>query len=87
MGALAAAFCLATFAVQLVLVAAVVVSWFPADPGAALESLRRGLVAVTEPIVEPVRRLAPPVRAGSLSIDVAPLVLLVVVTVVRGLIC
>ena len=87
MGALVAAFCLATLAAQLVLVAAVVVSWFPADAGAALEGLRRGLVAVVEPVVGPVRRLAPPVRVGSLSVDVAPLVVLVVVTVVRGLVC
>jgi YggT family protein len=87
MGALVAAFCLVTFAAQLVLVAAVVVSWFPADAGPTLEALRRGLVAVVEPVVEPVRRLAPPVRVGSLSVDVAPLVVLVVVTVVRGLVC
>lgn len=87
MGALVAAFCLVTFAAQLVLVAAVVVSWFPADAGPTLASVRRGLVAVVEPVVAPVRRLAPPVRVGALSLDVAPLVVLVVVTVVRGLVC
>lgn len=87
MGVLVSLFCVVTFAAQLVLVAAVVISWFPADAGSTLESLRRVLTGVVEPVVEPVRRLAPPVRTARVSIDVAPLVVLVVLTVVRGLVC
>lgn len=79
--------CLALFAVQLVLVAAMVVSWFPVEPGTGLARLAAVLGAVTEPVIGPVRRLAPPVRLGGLRVDVSPLIVLIVVLVVRAYLC
>lgn len=79
--------CGALFLLQLLLVATVVVSWFPVAPGSPLERLAGGLRAVTEPALEPVRRLAPPVRLGTVSVDVAPLLWLILLLVLRAYIC
>ena len=46
-------------------------SWFPAAPGSALASINSVLFRLTEPVLGPVRRLLPPVRAGGFGIDLS----------------
>jgi YggT family protein len=46
-------------------------SWFPASPGSTLASVNAVLYRLTEPVLGPVRRLLPPVRAGGMGIDLS----------------
>jgi YggT family protein len=60
---------------QLVLLARVVVDWIgvlsPGGGGSALYQGRRITHGITEPVIEPVRRVLKPVRFGSVAIDLA----------------
>jgi YggT family protein len=46
-------------------------SWFPASPGSVLASVNTVLYRLSEPVLGPVRRLLPPVRAGGFGIDLS----------------
>jgi YggT family protein len=68
---------------EVALFARVILSWFPLQPGGAMAKVNRFLVRITDPVLEPVRRMLP--RMG--MFDLSPiLVFLVLEVVVRGLI-
>jgi YggT family protein len=72
----------------LVMVARLVVDWVGvlADPRAGwVSGARRVTHAITEPVIAPVRRLLPPVRAGSVSLDLAFTVVFIAVWVLRAI--
>jgi YggT family protein len=48
-----------------------ILSWFPVQQGTGLATVVRALETVTEPVLRPVRRLIPPIRAGSTGIDIS----------------
>ncbi|HXW38674.1 MAG TPA: YggT family protein [Acidimicrobiales bacterium] len=62
----------------IVLIVRALLSWFPASPGSALSQVNRALDRVTEPVLRPVRRILPPVRAGGMAIDLSILVVILV---------
>ena len=72
---------------QIVLVARMVVDWTAVlspgpEPGWRRQA-RRITHGVTEPVLAPVRRVLPPIRAGSVAIDLAFLVVFVAVLLLR----
>jgi YggT family protein len=73
---------------ELVLIARVVVDWVgvlaPAS-GHRLGGARRVTHGLTEPVIAPVRRVLPPLRFGSTSIDLAFTVVFLAVVVLRAL--
>lgn len=79
--------CLAAFVYQLVILAAIIISWFPLEPGSALEGVRNGLQAVTEPVLGPVRRALPPVRLGGMGLDLSPIIVLIALWLVQAILC
>jgi YggT family protein len=66
-----------------VLLVRIVLSWFPLEPGGAMATVNGYLRAVTDPVLDPVRRLLP--RVGML--DLSPLVVLIVIQVLQAFIC
>lgn len=66
-----------------VLLVRIVLSWFPLEPGGAMATVNGYLRAVTDPVLDPVRRLLP--RVGML--DLSPLVVLIVIQVIQAIIC
>ncbi len=77
--------------VQLLLVARVLLDWSVALAGPpAPKSIRSRLSAavrsVTEPILAPVRRVLPPLRLGTVAIDLAFIVVFIAIVVIRRLI-
>ncbi len=65
-------------------------SWFPASPGSALATVNHVLYRLSEPVLGPVRRILPPLRAGNMGIDLSFLVVffgiqLIVIPIVSGL--
>ena len=46
-------------------------SWFPTSPGSPLATVNSVLYRLSEPVLGPVRRILPPVRAGGMGIDLS----------------
>jgi YggT family protein len=65
----------------LCLLARAVLSWFPSS-GGALDSVRRALMTITEPVLAPVRALLPPVRLGAVGLDLSFMVVFFVILIV-----
>jgi YggT family protein len=65
-----------------VLIARALLSWLPARPGSAFSQLVRVLDAVTEPVLRPIRRILPPIRAGGMGIDLSIIVVVIVAELV-----
>lgn len=57
----------------IVLIARIILSWFPVQPGTALASIASVIYNVTEPVLGPVRRLIPPLG----MIDLSPLIVFI----------
>ncbi|CAN5559307.1 MAG: YggT family protein [Iamia sp.] len=79
--------CLVTIGYQLVILGAIIISWFPLEPGSGLEGVRNGLQRATEPVLGPVRRALPPVRLGGMALDLSPIIVLIGLQVLQVLIC
>ncbi len=69
-----------------VILAAILLSWFPVPTDHPIGAVKRGVSAVTEPVLAPIRRILPPVRLGGAGIDLSPLVLLLGVRLLAGVI-
>jgi len=64
-------------------------SWFPVSPGSVLSNVNHVLYRLTEPVLSPVRRILPPLRAGGMGIDLSFLVVFfgiqfIVIPIVNG---
>jgi YggT family protein len=73
---------------QLMLVARAVLDWTaalagPSAPGSVREGLAAGVRAVTEPVLAPVRRVLPPLRLGTMALDLAFIAVFVAVLILR----
>ncbi|MCW0212169.1 MAG: YggT family protein [Pseudonocardia sp.] len=75
---------------QLVLVARVIVDWVgvlsPGSGGNGLYQARRITHGITEPVIEPVRRVLKPVRFGSVAIDLAFVAVFIGVILLRTIV-
>lgn len=60
------------------LIARALLSWIPARPGTVLFRIVRALDTVIEPVLRPIRRVLPPIRAGGMGIDLSFIVVIVV---------
>ena len=61
----------------------VVLSWFSPEPGGAVAAVEGFLRTVTDPVLEPVRRIVP--RVGML--DLSPIVVVFGVSIIASIIC
>jgi YggT family protein len=71
----------------LIVLAAIVMSWFPLQPGGAAASVYGVLFRLTEPVLGPIRRTIPAVRLGGLALDLSPIILLIALRVIGAFIC
>lgn len=65
----------------LVLLARIVLSWFPVNPSGPFASINRVLFQVTEPVLGPARRMIPSIG----PIDISPIAVFIVLRLVQGL--
>jgi YggT family protein len=61
----------------LVIIARIIMSWFPIAPDSPMEGVASLLYALTEPVMGPVRRVLPPVRLGGMGLDLSPIVVII----------
>jgi len=76
---------------QVLLIARAVLDWSvvlagPSTAGSVRYRLTRGVTAVTEPILAPVRRVIPPLRIGGASFDLAFIVVFFAIVLLRSFI-
>ncbi|GAA0560733.1 YggT family protein [Paractinoplanes ferrugineus] len=76
---------------QLLLVVRAILDWSvalagPMTVGSVRYQLTRGVTAVTEPVLAPVRRLIPPLRVGGVGIDLAFIIVFFAVVILRSFI-
>jgi len=62
----------------------IILSWFPASEGLFM-TVQRFTFVTTEWAMAPLRRVIPPVRLGAAALDLSPLILLISISVIRGL--
>ena len=67
----------------LVVLARVLLSWFPIRPGTPIASAYVVLRDLTEPVLAPLRRVIPPVG----MLDMSSLVLIIGLAILRGIVC
>ncbi len=65
----------------------IILSWFPASGEGLLATAQRLTYVATEWLMGPLRRLIPPVRLGAAALDLSPLIVLLVISVLQPIIC
>jgi len=71
----------------LVMLAALILSWVPLQPGSAMASVYSVLWNLTNPVLAPIRSVLPDLRAGGMSIDLSPVVAFLGITILQNIIC
>lgn len=79
--------CLLLSVYSIILLARILLEWFPVSSDHPVATVRRYLRAATDPVLIPVRRLLPPVQAGGVGLDLSPLVVFAAIWVLRIVIC
>ncbi len=71
----------------LVLIVRIILSWVRSVPE-PIQPLANAVRAVTDPVLNPVRGLIPPVRIGAAALDLSPIIVFLVLSiVVQPLVC
>ncbi len=73
-------------AYYLILIVRIILSWVPNPPSPVLP-IARGVSALTDPLLAPLRGLLPPVRMGAVALDLSPIVLFFIIIILQGLFC
>ena len=66
-----------------VLVARIILSWFPLQPGTTLASIAGIIYELTEPVLGPVRRLIPSIG----MFDISPIVVFIALQILQAAVC
>lgn len=72
--------CIALNLYIIVLIVRLVLSWFPMTPGSVVERVNHALRQITDPVLNPLRRVIPPLG----SIDISPMIAIIGLQIVVG---
>ena len=84
---LPAPLCLLIFLYMLAIFGRVLLSWFPLNPTGAMATVAGLLYTVTDPVMNPVRRMLPPARFGSMALDFSPVIVIFGVSILQRILC
>jgi YggT family protein len=65
-----------------ILIARIILSWFPTAAGTPLAHVTRALATVTDPVLGLVRKVLPPLTVGGMGIDLSPIIVCVVLEII-----
>ena len=65
--------------------ARIILSWFPPS-GGVIDQIRELVGRATDWAMEPLRKVIPPVRVGSMALDLSPLILIIGIQILQGFI-
>jgi YggT family protein len=69
------------------ILAVILLTWFPLQPGGAMDGVNRFLQAITDPVMVPLRRIIPPLQLGGAMLDLSPIVLIIGLQLLGGFLC
>ncbi|HVM15608.1 MAG TPA: YggT family protein [Egibacteraceae bacterium] len=78
--------CIALDLYYVILLIRIILSWVPSLPE-PVQPVARGVRAVTDPLLDPLRGIIPPVRIGAGALDLSPLILFFGIIILRSLLC
>jgi YggT family protein len=79
--------CLLIQLYMLVIFARIIMSWVPPTPGTTYARIFEAFDRATEPVLAPVRAMLPPMRMGTMGLDLSPIVVFIVGTLLLRAIC
>ena len=79
--------CIAIQIYMLVVFVRIIMSWFPPTPGTTYQSVYDVFYSLTEPVLAPIRSALPPVRMSTMALDLSPIVVVVVGTILLRVLC
>ena len=68
----------------LILIVRILASWFRAPMSGPLRTLWTLLYDLTDPVLRPLRSLIPPLRMGSMALDLSPILVFIILGVVQA---
>jgi len=86
-GPIGSVVCIALYAYLIVLVIKAVLSWFPIDYDSPLQGVRRALDSVTEPVLNPLRKVIPALQIGGIGLDMSFMVLFLGIVILQQVVC
>jgi YggT family protein len=72
---------------QFAIFGVIILSWFPTEPGTALETGYNFLRRITDPVLMPIRRMVPSVAIGAMRLDLSPMIVIFLLVILRGFLC
>jgi len=72
---------------MLILFARILLSWFSINPDGPVATFHGFTHLLTEPLLGPISRVLPPVRMGTMAIDLSPLIVIFALSILRGQLC
>lgn len=78
--------CLVLQVYYVILIVRIVLSWVPSVPE-PVQPIARGVRAVTDPLLNPLRGLIPGIRMGAMALDVSPILLFLAIVILQSLVC
>jgi YggT family protein len=78
--------CLVLQVYYIILIVRIILSWVPSLPE-PVQPLARGVRALTDPLLTPLRGIVPPVRIGAGALDLSPLILFFGIILLQSLLC
>ena len=79
--------CFILWGYTLVVLGRVVLEWVPVSDEHPVGRVRRVLRAATQPLLAPLRALIPPVRLGSVAVDLSPVILILGLQLLSRFLC
>jgi YggT family protein len=79
--------CLLIQLYMLVIFARIIMSWFPPTPGTAYAQIFEVFDRATEPVLAPIRAVLPPMQMGGMGLDLSPIVVFLIGTLLVRFIC
>ena len=65
----------------IVLLVRVLSSWFPTPYAGPMRAVMNVVYALTEPVLRPLRNVLPPVRMGMVALDLSPIIIFIVISI------
>jgi len=79
------AICYALSIYKLILFIRIIATWLPPPRyGSPLRPILDFMIDITDPVLRPIRNLIPPVTAGAMALDLAPIIVFVLLFVIQS---
>lgn len=70
-----------------VVIGRIILEWIPVPTDHPVGVVRKVLAQATDPILMPLRRVIPPLRTGTIALDLSPIVLIIGLQIVSAFLC